>query len=357
MRLRSIASIAPVGGTTVALIVFASSVVAGQGSSSAGRKPSSLREAYKAQRTPDGQPDLQGVWSNNSITPLERPPEFGEKTILSDKDVSQLKKRAQDLLDSSQAGEIIGDSLIRKALADPNYNNGFDKDTGDYNSFWITDRDWSDRRTSLIIDPPNGRLPPATPEAQQRRQAAAAYRREHGFDGPEDLDLGHRCLAFGSPRLAAGYNSYYQIVQDRDYVAFVSEMAHDARIIPLDGRPHLPQDVRQWLGDSRGHWDGNTLVVETTNYRAKGNFMGSTGNLKIVERFTRVAPDRLKYEVTADDSQTWAKPWTAVLLLRKTTENLYEYACHEGNESVMGALSGERARERAAQGTAQKESK
>jgi hypothetical protein len=248
---------------------------------------------------------------------MERPVQLGEKKTFTDAEISQFKKRAQELLDSSQAGVIIGDSLIRSAGADPSFSTSFDKETGDYNSFWIVDRDWSDRRTSLIVDPPNGRLPAATQEAQQRRQAAAADRRDHPFDGPESLDLGHRCLAFGSPRLSAGYNSYYQIVQHPDYVAFVSEMAHDARIIPLDGRPHLPQNVHQWLGDSRGRWEGNTLVVETTNYPEKGNFMGSTGNLKIVERFTRVAADTLKYEVTADDSRTWEKPWTAVLLLRK----------------------------------------
>jgi len=348
MRNRSNAAIAIIVGAAVTVL---GQSVAGQGQP-AGSKPSASRETYKAPRTPDGQPDLQGVWANNGITPLERPVELGSKATLTDEDISRLKKRAAELLDSSQAGEIIGDSLIRKALEDPNYNNGFDKDTGNYNSFWIVDRDWSDRRTSLITDPPNGRLPALTSAAQQRRQAAAEHRRNHPYDGPEDLALGHRCVAFGSPRLGAGYNSYYQIIQSRDYVVVVTEMAHDARIIPLDGRPHLSESVRQWMGDSRGHWDGNTLVVETTNYPETGNFMGSTGKVKIVERFTRAAADTLKYEVTANDPSTWTQPWTAVVLLRQTPDNLFEYACHEGNESVTGALAGARAEERAAQETA-----
>jgi hypothetical protein len=193
-------------------------------------------------------------------------------------------------------------------------------------------------------------LPALTAEAQKRRAAAAAAR-ERLPEGPEDRSLSERCITFGAPRLGAGYNSYYQVVQSPDSVAIVMETIHDARVIPLDGRPHLPSTVQTWLGDSRGRWEGDTLVVDTTNYKA-GAFMNASGKLHVIERFTRTGPDTLKYEVTVDDPATWAKPWSAMIPLSHSRDAIYEYACHEGNEGLVGILAGARAEEKAARGPA-----
>jgi hypothetical protein len=208
----------------------------------------------------------------------------------------------------------------------------------------MVDREF-DNRTSLIVDPPDGKLPPLTPAAQ-RRQAAADEAAKRPPTRPQDLTNFIRCITFGVPRVGgnfgAGPYSYYQIFQTAGYVVLFTEMIHEARIIPLDGRPHLPQNIRQWSGDSRGRWEGKTLVVDTTNFSPKSYYMGSAENLHLVERFTRVAPDRLDYTVTLDDPTTWTKPWTAVIRLKATREHIYEFACHEGNYvSMVSMLSGE----------------
>ncbi len=215
-----------------------------------------------------------------------------------------------------------------------------------------------DNRTALIVDPPDGKLPPLTTEGERRHAAADAAARRPITD-PHDLNSVNRCITFGVPRLGgnfgAGVYSYFQILQTPEHVVFFMEAIHDARIIPLDGRPHLPPSVRQWNGDARGRWEGKTLVVDTTNFSSQSNFMGSAENLHLVERFTRIAPNTLKYEITVDDPTTWTKPWTASLRLTETKEAIYEFACHEGNYTTMlGMLGAGRADEKAAAATASK---
>jgi hypothetical protein len=296
-------------------------------------------------RLADGRPELQGVWANNSATPFERPAAFAGKERLSDEEVAALNRRAAELRDDEQAGNLLGDYLVQKVLADPEFQ-GFDQDTGNYNSFWLVDRHF-DNRTSVVVDPPDGRIPEMTPEAKKRVAAKAKYRREHFAHGPEDLPLGHRCVNFGLPKVGAGYNSYQQILQSGDWVAIVSERG-PTRLIPVDGREHIPARVRQWNGDARGRWEGDTLVVETTNFSPKSEFRGANENLHLVERYTRTGPETLTYEVTVSDETTWTRPWTARIPLEKSNDAIFEYACHEGNIAMIGTLAGARYEEKAA---------
>jgi hypothetical protein len=305
----------------------------------------------------NGRPDLQGVWANNTATPLERPRELAGRAFLTEQEVAALKKKEQELF-SGDGDAAFGDTVFLTVLANVNGTKaGFkstDGETGDYSSVWTVERDW-DNRTSLITDPSDGRLPALTPEGQKRQAATAAIRARLPV-GPEDRSLSERCLTFGAPRLGAGYNSYYQILQSPDSVAIVMETIHDARIIPLDGRPHLPSTVQTWLGDSRGRWEGDTLVVDTTNYRA-GAFMYSSEKLHVMERFTRTGPETIKYEVTIDDPATWTKPWTVMIPLSRSRDAIYEYACHEGNLGMVGILAGARAEEKAGEGAERQASK
>jgi len=196
----------------------------------------------------------------------------------------------------------------------------------------------------LIIDPPDGQFPPLTEAAVARRAAAAAKPRTRGpADGPEDRPLSERCISYGAPRTGANYNSYVQIIQSPDTVVLLQEMIHDARVVPMTARPHLPQQIRQLHGDPRGRWEGDTLVVETTNYL--NGFQGSTNDVKITERYTRVSPDFINWEITVDDPATWTRPYTFMIRLKKTDGLIYEYACHEGNYGMEGILSGARAEE------------
>jgi len=299
-------------------------------------------------RTPDGQPDLQGVWLSNSATPLERPKALEGRQFLTDAEVAELKKRADRLFKNGNSDYAAGDNAFLAALAgDEQYKNQAGATCG---SGAMVQRDF-DNRTSLIVDPPNGRIPPLTAAGQQRQAAADAATQRAA--GPEDINNALRCITWGVPRLGgnfgAGPYSYYQIVQAPGYLVFLPEAIHDARIIPLDGRPHLPGSVRQWNGDSRGHWQGTTLVVDTTNFSPKSYFMGSAENLHLIERFTRVAPDRIDYEITLDDATTWTKPWTAIIRLKQTQDAIYEFACHEGNyTNMVGMLGAARAEEKAA---------
>lgn len=333
----------------VLLVVFASSTVAGQASSAGVSAKPSAASAYKAPRTPDGQPDLQGVWSNNDATPLERPKELEGRALLTDAEVAALKKRAAELF-NGETDAAFGDSVFLAVIKDANSKDFKSTDTtGNYNHFWIVDREF-DNRTSVVSDPADGRIPALTPEGEKRRAALAEYRKAHPADGPEDLPLSHRCVTFGVPRLGAGYNSYFQIVQSKDYVAIAQEMIHDVRIIPLDRRPHLPANIRQWHGDARARWEGDTLVVETKNYAANSRFQNLPAeNLHTIERFTRTGPKTIKWDVTVNDPITYTRPWTATVVLRSTPDQIYEMACHEGNEGLPGALSGYRAQERKAQ--------
>jgi hypothetical protein len=346
MRHRLLASIS-VLAVVASSMALSGAKLAGQAQTAAAKaKPAAGSKPYTPPRTADGQPDLQGVWSNNNATPLERPVALAGKPFLTEAEVSALKAKAEELF-SGDGDAAFGDDVFVSVLSGSKKFTSSDATTGNYNQFWIADRDF-DNRTSLITDPADGRLPPMTPEAQKRRASLQVDRAQRGFNGPEDRALSERCITFGAPRLQAAYNSYVQIFQARDHVAILMETIHDARIIPLDGRPHVGPKLQQWLGDSVGHWEGDTLVVDTTNYSPKSDFRGSHENLHVVERFTRVSPGRIDYEIRVDDPTTWTRPWAAMIPLKLSHDEIYEYACHEGNEGMAGILAGARAQEKAA---------
>jgi hypothetical protein len=313
-------------------------------SAETGVKPSAPKR-YSPPRTPEGKPDLQGVWANNNATPLERPKILEGRALLTPEEVSALQRRQEEIF-AGDGDAAFGDAIFEAVLSEvKTYKpTTFDASTGNYNAFWLVEREF-DNRTSLITDPSDGRMPAYTEAAKQRQ--AQSMRIRGGADGPESRSLSERCLTFGVPDLLAGYNSYYQIVQTPNTVILYAEKIHEARVIPLDGRPHAPSAIRSWFGDSRGHWDGDTLVVDTVNLNA-GSFRGATENLHLIERFTRVGPKTIHYEVTLDDPATWAKKWTLMIPLKHTDDNIYEYACHEGNDGLAGILSGARAEERRA---------
>jgi hypothetical protein len=327
----------------IAFVSLVASLIPVAQAQTAPAKTTAGPKAYTPPRTADGQPDLQGVWSNNNVTPLERPAALAGKPLLTDAEVAALKAKAADLF-AGDGDAAFGDDVFIAAVSGVQKFTSSDATTGNYNQFWIADRDF-DNRTSLITDPPDGRLPPLTPEAQKRGPNVQTNR-QRGSDGPEDRSLSERCITFGAPRIQAAYNSYFQIFQTRDHVAILMETIHDARIIPLDGRSHVGQNIRQWLGDSVGHWEGNTLVVDTTNYSPKSDFRGSHENLHVVERFTRVSPNRIDYEITVNDPTTWTKSWSAMIPLKLADEEIYEYACHEANEGMVGILAGARKQEK-----------
>jgi hypothetical protein len=323
----------------------------------AGTQPAASGTAWKVPRTPDGKPDLQGVWANNSVTPMTRPTQWRDRETITDAEVQELKMLLAKYVD--QGGDAIFGSYVQMALnlkeAGKYNQTSYDPTTGNYNQFWMADRDW-DNRTSLITDPPNGQMPALTKEAEARRGGRGRGRgnapvvvegSESGprgrADGPEDRPLSERCVSYGAPRTGAGYNSYLQIVQSPETVVLLQELIHDARIVPMNGQPHLPQSVRQLHGDSRGRWEGDTLVVETTNYL--NGFQGSMPGVKLTERFTRASQDYLNWSLTLDDPSTWTQPWTFMIRLKRSEEPLYEYACHEGNISMTGILAGARADE------------
>jgi hypothetical protein len=305
--------------------VLAASMCAGQGLAT--------NKTWTPPHTADGQPDLQGVWTNATITPLERPADLAGKTSFTPAEAAAYEKR------------VVENANVDRRRSDISADVGLA-----YNEAW-----W-DRgthvvktlRTSLIVDPADGKLPALTPDGERRAAALAEQRRSHPADGPENRSLSERCILWataGPPMMPGPYNDNYQILQAPGYVAIVVEMIHDVRIIPLDARPHLPPNVRQWLGDSRGHWEGNTLVVETTNFTAKTRFRGASENMRLTERFTRTDPDTILYEYTVNDPATWTKPWTAQVTMAKSDSRVYEYACHEGNYGMTGILTGARAEE------------
>jgi len=299
--------------------------------------------SWEVPRTADGHPDLQGVWANNNVTPLQRPEVLAGRETLTDEELAALQARASELFSTESDDAAFGDSVFAAALAEAENFTSRDSGTGNYNHFWLVERDWSNR-TSLVVDPPNGRIPARTEAGSARVTERAAARRRHAA-GPEDRSLGERCISWGVPRLGAGYNSYSQIFQSADHVVVYMEMG-GSRVIPLGG-PHISTQIRQQHGNPRGHWDGDTLVVETANYAPTSYFMGSSDNLHLVERFTRVSKDVLQYEVTITDPTTWTAPWTAMIPLRHSPDAIYEYACHEGNIGMAGIMSGARALEKA----------
>jgi hypothetical protein len=345
MRDRCLGSLGTLAVVATVASLTAVSVGGQAGTASTKEKKPATTKPWIPPRTADGQPDFQGIWMNNSATPLERPQALEGRQFLTDEEVSELSKRAARFR-QNDSDAAVGDNLFLAALA----NVGQYKNPNATGGAGGVERDF-DNRTSLIVDPPDGKIP-FTPEGQ-RKQAAAAQAREHPAPvGPEDLPNDLRCLTFGIPRLggnAAGYNSYYQIVQTRGSVVLFGEVIHDARVISLDGRPHLPSSVRLWQGDARGRWEGGTLVVDTTNFSPKSYFLGSTENLHLVERFTRVAENTIDNEVTVSDPGVWKQPWTAVIHLKQAEDRMYEYACHEGNYQTMtDMLAGASAAEKAA---------
>jgi hypothetical protein len=339
----------PLSALAIATAVATLTVITVEGQTPAGNaRASSTTAKWTVPRTPDGKPDLQGNWTNNSVTPLQRPKAWSGKTTLTDADLAELQRLVAEVTEDGGDAQF-GDAIIENALAGVKNPNSSDKGTGNYNHFWLVERTVEDRRTSLLTDPPDGRLPPLTAAAIERQQAAAEQRGRRRLDNPEERGVGERCVNFGVPKMGAGYNSYYQIVQTPGHVVFMSEMAHDAKIIPLDGRPHLDKSMQLWNGDPRGRWEGDTLVVESTNFSPKSEFRGSRQNLHLVERFTRVGPDTLNYEITITDPTVWTRPWTALIPLNRTDDLIYEYACHEGNyRSMEGSLKGTRTLEQEA---------
>jgi hypothetical protein len=301
----------------------------------------------KGPRTPDGHPDFQGFWANNSATPLERPRELADHPVLTDAEVAAMKKRAIETYQSGKVDAGFGDSIFR-AVWDNLYGSKSDKkfesfepSTGDYSSEWNDLRVW-DNRTSLITNPADGRIPPMTQRAMEIREASAKAARRPAW-GPEDRSFGERCITSGSPRLAAGYQSYFQIVEAPTAVMVMTEMFHDARVFRLDGVPHPAANVHEWLGDSRARWDGDTLIVDTTNYKARAFQNVSSEKLHITERYSRQDANTLRWEVTVDDPDAWTKPWSLKILLQRSSQPVYEYACHEGNIGLQGILAGARA--------------
>lgn len=302
-------------------------------------------------RTAWGHPDLQGVWASNSATPLERPAALAGKKVLTNEELAALEQAARELFDGN-TDAAFGDSVFEAALARARDFKSTDGGTGNYNHFWLVERNF-DNRTSLIVDPPDGRMPPLTPEGQKRQAAAAERRKLHPADGPEDRNHGERCIGTGVPMTGRGYNSNYQILQTPDHVVIHMEMMHDTRIVPLDGRPHVGRSIVAYLGDARGRWEGNTLVVETTNFHPgrEAGARGGSGKMHLVERFTRVDAKTLQYEYTVNDPSTYTRPYTVMIRMTPApgSGRIYEFACHEGNHGMVGILAGHRAQEKAAQ--------
>ncbi|MCH2253607.1 MAG: hypothetical protein MK365_10635 [Vicinamibacterales bacterium] len=303
--------------------------------------------AQTAPRTAWGQPDLRGVWDFRTITPLQRPESLAEQEFLTEEEAANLE---QEVLDRN--ADLANRPALRTEVTE-SVDRGADGAPGFYNNFWLDrgTRAVGTRRTSLIIDPPNGRIPDLTASGQRTADARRAYRQEHPADSWVDRSAYDRCiLGFnaGPPITPGGYNQNLHLFQTPDHVVLVTEMVHTVRVVPLDGRPALSDGVRQWSGDSRGHWEGETLVVETSNFNDQRGWRGSTTNMKLVERYTRVDADTLDYEFTVIDPETWTSSWTASIPMRRSLNPMYEYACHEGNHSMDGILAGRRAEERAA---------
>jgi hypothetical protein len=294
-------------------------------------------KSWTVARTPDGRPDLQGIWTNSTRTPLERPEEFRGRPFITEQEAVAYEKR---ILTTGNRDRRDGDPEADVARA--------------YNELFFDQGDKLSRidgriPTSIIIDPPDGRIPPLTPEAQARVEATRAYAKQHPADRAQDRALTERCIYWataGPPMLPGPYNNLYQIYQTPGHVMLLSEMIHEARMIPLDSRPHVPSSVRLWTGDPRGHWEGDTLVIETTNFTGKTRFRGSSENLKVTEHLRRVDANTILYRFTIDDPTSFTKPWTGELPLVAASGPIFEYACHEGNQAMMDILAGARAEEK-----------
>ena len=311
----------------------------------AGQSP----DAPEPPRTPWGQPDLQGIWDFRTITPLQRPEDRGDQEFLTEEEAASLEQAAVD------RALRLWEAEARRTEAGGN--------VGGYNNFWMDQgtKPIETRRTSLIVDPQNGRLPELSAVGQQRTDARRAYLAEHPADSYIDRNTSDRCIVgfnAGPPITPLAYNQNMQLFQTPDLVVIYTEMVHTPRMVPLDGRPALDADIRLWSGDSRGRWEGDTLVIETANFNdqrqwiplgAAGAGMGTTADMTLVERIRRVDGDTLEYTFTVTDPETWSSPWTASIPMQRTDAPLFEYACHEGNYSMVGILAGERMEEAAAE--------
>ena len=299
-------------------------------------KPETPAKPWKLSRTADGQPDLQGFWTNTTYVPLERPKNVTKEFYTKEEVAENIKRAAAIEEEQTEPGTV----------ADVHY---------DFTQFGL-DRSQGplalNLRTSLIVDPPDGRIPPMTADGLRRAAERAEARKRLGpLDAAQGQPLSVRCIIMdriGPPMLAGAYNNNYQIVQVPGYVMILVEMIHDVRIIPLDGRPQLPASVRQWTGSYRGRWEGDTLVVESTNFNGKNPFQGSSENMRLIERFTRVDENTIRYQFTIDDPSTWTRPWSAEVPWAKTIGPLFEHACHEGNYGLANILAGARAEEKRA---------
>jgi hypothetical protein len=343
MRLSSAICAALLSSATVISGQVRSAAATGPSATSAEKKhPTPTDQSIgssKPFRTPWGDPDLQGLWSNSTITPLERPGTLAAKAFLTEEEAN-----AADEAETVRADQ----RTTRKTTADVD---------GAYNQFWWDrGKTVASRRTSLVVDPPDGRIPGLTTEGQTR--AGAVQQTLRGVArGPEDRNLAERCLTRGAPKLPGGYNNNVHIFQTPGYVAILQEMIHEVRIIPLDGRPHLSSGIRQWMGDSRAHWEGDTLVVDTRNYHELVSFnsynccRGAGADLHIVERYTRTGDTTIDFEFRVDDPTTFTRPFSIALPMTAAEGPIYEYACHEGNYGMVGILSGARAQEKAAVAT------
>jgi hypothetical protein len=324
----------------------ASALAVGQTSSpTAGSTSKAKEKPWTLSRTPDGQPDLQGVWTNANMVPLERPKELGSKEFYTEQEAAERAKKMKG---------VRSDGVV---TVEAHYDNSqFGLDPGQLKYA-------PNLRTSIIIGP-EGRIPPLTPEAVEIIADRAVKAKGHEFDGPENRPLSERCIEWaqeGPPMLSSGYNNNIEIVQGPGYVGILNEMIHDVRMIPLDGHPHISQKIHQWRGDPRGHWEGNTLVVDSTNFadrkeqyiapafpEVRAVFRGAGSTLHIVERFTRTSRDTILYEFAVEDPATWTKPWTGQMVMGPATGEIFEYACQEGNHGLPNDLSGARAAEKKA---------
>jgi hypothetical protein len=310
------------------------------GAEPAAKDAGKAAKSWTLPRTSDGQPDLQGYWTNATYIPLERPKALGEKEFYTEAEAAVFEKTRLQQEHSQASDDIHYDNVI-----------------------WQGDK-WAkgspNLRTSIVFDPPDGRLPPLSPQGQKRAaELAAMAPHRDAAESAEFRTLAERCITWGAdgpPLLGSTYNANFQILQNGSSVVILTEMMHAVRTIPLDGRPHIAAGIHQLAGDSRGHWDGDTLVVDTTNFSDKTNFRGppatarqdifSSPELHVVERFTRVSENTIVYRFTVDDPGTWTKPWSGENLMRKTAGPIFEYACHEGNYGLMDILAGARAAEK-----------
>ena len=331
-------SVVPRVGAFTAGLLAITALAAGQTLSPAAKTVNATQKAWTAPRTPDGHPDLQGVWTNNTITPLERPKALGAKEFYSEDELAAAQKRERERLAKN---EEEGRPTEAGTAADVHYDfSEYGLDPAQAKQAWSL-------RTSIIVGP-EGTIPPQTPEARKRVADVRAAAKGHEFDGPESRPLEARCIARannGPPMRGAGYNSNLRILQGDGYAVIEAEMIHDSRVVALNGRPHLPSNIRQYYGDSIGHWEGDTLVIDTTNFTDQTPYLGAQ-NLHVVERLTRMNADTIRYQFTVEDPGMWIKPWSGETVFSKVDGLIYEYACHEANYGLANTLSGARVAEK-----------